>query len=965
MSPILTYSFCEPFIDKLMEYLDAEYIKPGKDLSRMAIVFGGKRPALFIKRELARRMKKSFYPPRFFAINDFIGYIVKKKEAFGTIQDLDNSFLLYQLAKEKAPHILSERPRFSQFLPWTHEILKFIDNLDLENVDNNQLKNIQSAAQIGYEVPENINQLLQSIISLRAIYHEHCLKEKNYSRGLQYLRASQVIEEVEFPEFDQILFCNFFYFTGCEEIVVKSLYERKLATLIFQGDQRKWPVLERLAKGFNCRIEEAPDVRTPTFNLKLHQGFDAHSQMGLVREILRGLSGDTPLSPKKGDSGVSPLAQTVIVLPNPNNIVPLLSEITNLVTDFNISMGYPLKRSSLYTLFELVFKAQVLRKEEKVYTKDYLNLLRHPFVKNLVILSPEGAKDLDTVGKAITRTLIHKIEEVLTGKEKTSQSGNLFIDLKDIESLDALYDATLEALKRLGISCTRRQLEEILTTIHQTLFVSWENIKNFEGFAECLEKTLDLLVHKSFLKNYPLNINIANRMYELMEEFKAASPALAGERFDKEDMFRIFESKIAREIVAFAGSPLKGLQILGLLETRSLNFENVIVVDVNEGTLPTLNIYEPLIPREVMVSLGLDRVELEEEIQRYQFMRLISSAKNVHLVYQVSKDKERSRFIEELVWEVEKKKGETNVVAIEQAGFNVKVGGREKKVYKAPEMIEFLKQHRYSASSINKYLENPMEFYYTYVLGIKEQEDMLDEPEARHVGTFVHRILERSFYPYLNKKPEINAAFRKRFDTIFNEQFDETIGKSLHSDAFLLRAVVEQRMSRFLEKEEANAFRQVEKILFLEKEFEDTIELPSGNFRFKYIVDRVDQLKDGTIMIIDYKTGGRDVMPKADKILSAFTLDRIANLNFSRQAIRDTVVSFQLPLYFHYLNKQYKNHPINAALYNLRTAELKPFIDEKNKASREEIDAVFLRALDFVFTEILDPKVPFVEDVVT
>jgi len=900
---------------------------------------------------------------------------------------------LYSLAKEKAPHILGERPTFAQFLPWTYEILKFIDNLDIEDVDSDKLKNIQAAAQIGYEVPENINSLLQSIVELRAIYHDHCLKEATYSRGLQYRRASQLIGEVEFPEFDQVLFCNFFYFNRCEEKIVRALYERKLATLIFQGDERKWPVLSRLEKNLGVEIREdvilSPErakdldssraalaqndgIRKPAFNLKLHQGFDAHSQMGLVREILKGIASASGRNDK--------LASTVIVLPNPDNIIPLLGEITSLVTDFNISMGYPLKRSSLFTLFELVFRAQVSKKEEKYYTKDYLNLLRHPFVKNLTLQGhPEHSKSAkdpssassmppqdDTVSKAITRTLIHKIEETLTGKEKTEQSGNLFIELKDIQQLDDIYELTRETLKHLGIACKRKELEETLGVIHQTFFTAWEEIKNFADLAESLEAALDLLVHKSFLKNYPLNINIANRMYELNDEFKSAS--FRKERFDKEDLFRIFESKISREVVAFAGSPLKGMQILGLLETRSLNFENVIVVDVNEGSLPTLNIYEPLIPREVMVSLGLDRVELEEEIQRYQFMRLISSAKNVHLVYQLNKDKERSRFIEELVWEEEKEKEKTQVVPVQQAAFNIKAAVRQKEVHKTPAVIEFLRNHRYSASSINKYLENPMEFYYTYVLGVKEEDNLLDEPDARHVGTFVHEVLEQSFTPFLNKKPEITAQFRKRFTDIFERQFDATLGKSFHSDGFLLKTIVEDRLRRFLDNEEFNKDREVEKILYLEREFEDTLHLPSGKFQFKYIVDRVDQLKDGTIMIIDYKTGSREVMPKS--------LERIAGMELSRESIRDNVISFQLPLYFHYLNKQFKNKPINAALYNLRTCSLYPFIGEAligdthqkgvypQSDLRAQIDQTFLRALDFIFAEILNPDVPFVEDAI-
>ena len=107
-------------------------------------------------------------------------------------------------------------------------------------------------------------------------------------------------------------------------------------------------------------------------------------------------------------------------------------------------------------------------------------------------------------------------------------------------------------------------------------------------------------------------------------------------------------------------------------------------------------------------------------------------------------------------------------------------------------------------------------------------------------------------------------------------------------------------------------------------------------------------------MIIDYKTGGVDLMPKA--------IDRIVRLELSRETIRETVRSFQIPLYFHYLDKQFKDQPINAALYNLRTLKFTKFIDEDMPSSREQINGAFLRALDFVMAEIVNPDVPFEED---
>ncbi len=124
---IITYSFCDSFKDKLVRYIQEEYIDKGKCLSRLAIVFGGQRPALFMKRDLAKCLKGGFYPPRFFTIDEFVQYTVKASEPFTHTQDLDNCFLIYKLAKKVTPKILEGRETFAQFLPWIQEILKFID----------------------------------------------------------------------------------------------------------------------------------------------------------------------------------------------------------------------------------------------------------------------------------------------------------------------------------------------------------------------------------------------------------------------------------------------------------------------------------------------------------------------------------------------------------------------------------------------------------------------------------------------------------------------------------------------------------------------------------------------------------------------------------------------------------------------------------------------------------------------
>lgn len=942
MNKITTYSFCESFLDRFVDDFERDYVvgaglprpndngrgnrAPTKriDLSRIAIVFGGHRPALFVKRALSQKIGKAFYPPQFFSIDEFMGYVAAKHETFESAQDLDQCYLMYSLVKQHCPQLLAKRETFAQFLPWAREILSFIEQLDLECVDSDKLKCVEQNAQIGYDVPEDINKILMEITLLRDFYHQHMMETQVYTRGFQYRRASELIGETQFEEFDEILFANFFYFNRSEEVVVKDLFEKDRLRLFFQGDQRRWPVFQRIARTLNTEIKEGKEVDTPKFDLKLYRGFDVHSQICQLREVLKGI----------GD-----LNNTVIVLPNPDNIIPLLSEIGPMVEDFNISMGYPLKRSSLMSLIEQVFNAQNSRDERGYYVHDYLKVLKHPLVKNLML-----HKDMQVV-----RVLIHKLEEVLTGIEDGAISGSVFLELDDVVKCDKIFELAHETLTLMGVNVSHDELIDILEEIHRYCFIMWEMVDSFEHFARMLHIFLDLLVEKSLLKNYPLNLRIASKIYDIVDEL--SSVGFAKEIFPREDVFKIFLAKIEREIVAFIGSPLKGLQMLGLFETRSLNFDNVIIMDANEGVLPRLSVYEALVPRDVMISLNLDRLEQEEEIQRYGFMRLISSAKKVHLIYQENREKERSRFIEELVWEKEKEQACVDVVPVMRCGFPVQAQTKKREAQKTPQMIEFLKNYRYSASSINTYLRDPLEFYYQYVLGLREQDDLLDEPENRQVGIFLHELLEEVFKGFVGKKPVIDKKFTKYVQATLDAQFDEMFGRSKRSDVFFLKRVIDERMKRFFQVEAERCETQVEKVMYVEKAFEDVVPLAVGDIKFIYKVDRIDKLKDGTIILLDYKTGSSDVMPGKLEDVSAF--------QGSREEIFKMVNSFQLPLYFHYMLKTFPGNRINAGLYNLRDCQIKEFLGRRTGFDLKKIDETFLGALNSVVSEILDIDVPF------
>jgi len=930
MKNVSTFGFAEDFLKELAAFIEENYIKPKKDLSRVAIVFGGTRPRLFLQKELAQRIKKPFIPPRFFSIDEFVDLLILKNNPVVPLSDFEACFSIYRHASKNAAPVLKERKTFAQFLPWAREILSFIEQLDLEAVEIKSLKDIQHNASIGYDVPESINVLLENIVDLRHAFHEDLKKSGSYTRGFKYLTASRLIDTVAFNEFDHILFCGFFYLHKTEEKIINKLYQDQKAVLFFQGDQKDWSVLDRASNTFACRIEPLKEVR-PNYELVVNSGFDLHSQVCHVREILK---------------KVKDLEKTVIVLPDPESMVVLLSEIAGELKNFNISIGYPIKRSSLYSLLECLFKSQETKKADTYYVRDYLRLLGHPLIKNLQMPGHTDA--------SVTRILVHKIEEVLLGMEKTALGGSLFVRLKDIEKEGAIYESAFETMRHMDVKANPEELGAFVKFLHRLLFKDWEGVDNFHEFSIILTEFLDMLLDKSSLDKYPMNLKVVGSMYRICEEFGAAT--FNKEEFKQGDVFKIFKDKLENEMVSFSGSPLKGLQILGLLETRSLNFDNVFILDVNESVLPKLKIYEPLIPRDVSLSLGLNRLEKEEEIQRYQFMRLLGGAKHVYLFYQENAQKEKSRFVEELIWEKQKALKRLGALDVCGSRFALKSAPHEILVAKRPTHVSFLKDFRYSATSVDTYLHCPLRFYYSYVLGLKEKETLLDEPEAKDLGTFIHNILEETFKKFLRSAPRVDAQFKEYFFKILDERFEEDFARKMKSDAFLVKEVLDLRLSRFLENERA---RDVKELVCVEHVVEDTISLLGKDFSFKAKIDRIDRLSDDSLLIIDYKTGISDVMP--------LNVERIEAQGFNRVALKKTVKSFQLPLYYYLVERSEKDAKMNAVLYNIRNPEKdfdshRLFKDGEDGAQRARMLEVFMKALEGMFGEMLDLKTPFKAD---
>lgn len=904
-----------------------------ESMDKACIIFSGKRPELFLKKYLAEKIKHSFVPPKIFSIEEFIAYVVSKYKDVVYINDIDAVYLLYNIVKKKRCLSKQVTRSFYTFLSWGYEIYGFIEEITLEKVSLKDLKKISFDFTTDDKTMPSLFGLIDSIAEIYTSFYSQ-LEEKNlYTRAMVYKFASEYVKDKQIEEFDKIIFVTPFYLHKSELDLISNLKENNSIVIFLQTDNdTDWKSLERLKKCLG--IEKC--LKTVNFvkedkpaNIFFYSAFDKESEVNFVHTILKNLN-------------EKDIDKTVIVLPEQDTSVELLSAIPQKVKEFNLVCGYPLRRSSIYCLLDSVFTAQLNKKNGKYYAQDYIAVITNPLVKNLKLGLPEG----------VVALIVETIETVLYGKiEDKKISKAIFINLKDIENNNTIYSHLETLLKEHTVPI--KDIIETVRKLHTILFYQWETIETFSSLCSAVKSLLDVIFESGSMEEYFFNLRVFDKLYNTIDMFKHTM--FSTKKFPAKEIFKIFISEIEKFRIPLTGSPLKGLQILGFYETRNLNFDNLIILDVNESILPFLKTKPVLIPREVMINLGIDRIEIEEEIQRYHFKRLISSSKNVYIIYVETEQTERSRFVEELIWQEEKKNKRLGVSSLVYGTFKVNLQPKKKEVVKTQDVIEKLKSMYYSVSAVDLYLRCPLKFYFGYVLSLEETDIFIDEPEGKDIGNVLHTMLEQAFKPYLGKKPVIDTDFCQKFFSLFNELFNKELEHRYKAESFLVRKVMEFHLSKFISYEQTRIEKdQVEEILLLEEKLYDKYTLNNGQqINFVCKIDRVDKLANGTLLVIDYKTGSIDKM-KINKDLT--------DLELNRDSIKKKIKSFQLPMYVHIISNKYKTET-NAMFYSIKEPEeIELLFSDNAKMAKDQIISQVNLALNYILNEILDPQIPFYED---
>jgi len=327
--------------------------------------------------------------------------------------------------------------------------------------------------------------------------------------------------------------------------------------------------------------------------------------------------------------------------------------------------------------------------------------------------------------------------------------------------------------------------------------------------------------------------------------------------------FQLFKA----ESVAFIGEPLSGLQIIGMLETRALDFENVILVSVNEGVLPKANTANSFFPYELKRLYELPTYKEKEAIYANHFYRLMQRTSKAFLLYNNSTSgmgaTEKSRYIEQLKEELKDQKQ----IEISEKIINVDIVNNKvdyNTVSKSETIIENLKklaEYGFSPSALNKYIQCPLDFYYSYVVGLKQEDEVEETIEASTFGNVIHKVLENLYKPLINKvlieedikglKKKLNTELEAQFKEIYSNNYDT--GKN-----YLFFHAAKKNILAFLTQEEKLVKDNEVIIVGLEKKAEKKFPVEiNGEIiqaKLKGTIDRVDRL-NGELRVIDYKTG--------------------------------------------------------------------------------------------------------------
>ena len=836
----------KPFLYKIAERFYNEY---GTEITQFAFVFPNRRAGLFFQKYLSEIADRPLFSPTILTINDLFVKLSGKQSA----DRIRMLFTLYDVYIEKS----RSSETFDEFLYWGEMLLNDFDDIDKYLVDARKLfSNVTDLHEIekdfDFLTPEQIaairsfwssfypkgdspnqKEFLALWEILYDLYSE--LKSRLSADGMGYegMIFREVVEsmkngnDVSDFNYRQIIFVGLNALSAVEIEFLKELQKRDMADFYWDYEAPYSTDQDNKASFFALHnLRQFPskfqiEKEQPVENQKIRT-IGVPSGIGQTKQVYHLLK---ELSEQNLNDKEEAL-RTAIVLPDEALLIPLLNAIPEEIRHINVTMGYPLAGTPVASLMDYILALQknVRYSDSKpiYYFRDVLPILNHRYIS---LAEPSAASLLVKEITANNRIYIAAGE-----LGRTPFLSLLFTPVNNIEEFSEYLIKVLEELNSL---LTIEELDDDDNSPKHSTEIEQEFI--FHYFATI------------------------NRMKEVMKE--------SAVDMRMETFFRLVKRITDSITIPFHGEPLSGLQIMGVLETRALDFDRIILLSMNEGIFPVKKTANSFIPYNLRRGFGLPTYEHQDSVWAYHFYRLIYRAKEVTLLYDTRSNGlqtgEKSRFIHQLHYHY------NLPVENELVVYDV-VSGDESvlEISKNASVISLLDEFRkggkraISASAINTYLDCPLKFYFSILENIQDEEKVSESIETNVFGSILHKVMETLYKPFCGKMvtsdllsliKKNQKAMSEAIEIAFSEIFFKSDKRqTLIGQNYLIGEMIRKYVMKVLEHDDKlTPFQYIES----EKKVNTDFTLSDNSVvQLKGFIDRIDEVKD-TVRIVDYKSG--------------------------------------------------------------------------------------------------------------
>lgn len=829
------------------------YTKIGNDLSRTVLIFPNKRANLFFNEYLASESDQPIWSPAAMSISDLFQKLSVQKKG-------DPILLVCELYKVFKEETLSQET-LDDFYFWGELLISDFDDVDKNLVDADKLfSNLQALKNLmddyeflDKEQEEAIQQFFQNFSierrtelkdkfislwdKLGTIYHRY--RENLEAQGIAYegMLYRNVIERLDTDvqlKYDKYIFVGFNVLNKVETKFFQLLKDADKALFYWDYDIFYTQQIKKHEAGefINRNLKLFPNELPASYfdslkNPKKIRYISASTENAQARFL--------PEWIRSTFSAQYEEKENAVVLCNEALLLPVLHSIPQEVKNVNITMGFPLAQTPVYSFINAAMELQTkgYRSDTGRFSYDAVSaILKHPYTQQLSAKAEPLERELTQTNRFYPLPSELKQDEFLA---------NLFTPRSGIR---ALCDYLIGLIK--DISTIYRKESEYNDIFNQ-------------------------LYRESLFQSH----NKINRLYDLIES------GILNVRTDT--LKRLITKVLTTSNIPFHGEPAIGMQVMGVLETRNLDFRNVVLLSLNEGQLPKAGGESSFIPYNLRKAFGMTTIEHKNAVYAYYFYRLIQRAENITLLYNTSSDGlnrgEESRFMLQLLVE-----GPHEITREYLEAGQSPQSTKEIEIEKTPEVMDRLfraydtaNPHSFtlSPSALNAYLDCRMRFYYHYIAGLRTPDEVSAEIDSALFGTIFHlsaqlayteltangkmikkEDLERLLRDDVKLQEYVDQAFKKELFKVAPDEKPEYNGLQLINSK-VIASYLKQLLRNDLH------YTPFEMVAMEKKVWEKiTVNTSRGELTLRLggTIDRMDA-KEDTLRVVDYKTGGSPKAP--------------------------------------------------------------------------------------------------------